>query len=78
MFTMSHLKQPVMWKNRLTSTMQAETLMTSKTSVIHTYVPNWLLAINNGLIDQDIEERYNFKPVYAACSNISGLDLTSI
>jgi hypothetical protein len=25
-----------------------------------------IAAINNGLIEQDIEERYNFKPIYAA------------
>jgi hypothetical protein len=36
------------------------------------------LAINNGLIDHDIEERYNFKPIYAASSYIQGLDLSSI
>jgi len=36
------------------------------------------ITINNGLIDHDIEERYNFKPIYAASSYIQGLDLTSI
>ena len=40
---------------------------------------NWhFLGINNGLIDHDIEERYNFKPVYAASSYIQGLDFSSI
>lgn len=36
------------------------------------------ITINNGLIDHDIEERYNFKPIYAASSYIQGLDLSSI
>lgn len=36
------------------------------------------IAINNGLIAQDIGERYNFKPIYAASSYIQGIDLTSI
>ncbi|CDW86141.1 UNKNOWN [Stylonychia lemnae] len=35
-------------------------------------------SINNGLIEQDILERYNFKPIYAAFSFIQELDLTSI
>ena len=45
-------------------------------------IPNNLtainIAINNGLIDHDIEERYNFKPIYAASTQIQGLDLTSV
>ena len=36
------------------------------------------IAINNGLIEHDISERYNFKPIYAASSYIEGLDLSSI
>ena len=36
------------------------------------------IAINNGLIENDIEERYNFKPIYAASSYIGKLDITSI
>ena len=36
------------------------------------------IAINNGLIDTDIEERFNFKPIYAASAYVQGLDLTSI
>lgn len=49
--------------------------MTSKTLVPS---PVKLLAINNGLIQYDISERYNFKPIYAASSYIQGLDLSSI
>ena len=36
------------------------------------------IAINNGLIEYDINEKYNFKPIFAASSQIEGLDLTSI
>lgn len=37
------------------------------------------VAINNGLIESDIEERYNFKPIYAAASYLlQGIDLTSM
>ena len=37
-----------------------------------------IIAIKNGLIEQDIEERYNFKPIYAAASYLQDVDLTSI
>jgi hypothetical protein len=36
------------------------------------------VAINNGLIGHDIDERYNFKPIFAASSFVSGLDMTSM
>jgi hypothetical protein len=36
------------------------------------------IAINNGLIEHDIEERFNFKPIYASSAYIQGLDLQSI
>ena len=34
---------------------------------LHFYVS---IAINNGLIEHDIAERYNFKPIYAASTLI--------
>jgi len=39
---------------------------------------NTIVAINNGLIETDIEERFNFKPIYAAASLIPDVDLTTI
>jgi hypothetical protein len=36
------------------------------------------VTISNGLIGHDIDERFNFKPIYAASSYIGGLDVTSI
>jgi len=54
-------------------------MLISKISVRTNCFNLLLVAINNGLIGQDIDERYNFKPIYAASSYmISGLDLTSI
>lgn len=38
----------------------------------------FFIAISNGLIDIDIEERYNFKPIYAAQSYVNGLDLITL
>lgn len=35
------------------------------------------LAVSNGLIEQDIEERFNFKPVYAS-SFAAGVDMASV
>jgi hypothetical protein len=44
-----------------------------------TFINELYLAINNGLISQDIIEGYNFKPVYAAGGSLlDGLDLASL
>lgn len=45
---------------------------------IYSLISTLNIAISNGLIESDIEERYNFKPIYAAASLISDVDLTTL
>ncbi len=77
MCTMNRFKTSKTSKNTSTSSMQSR-MKILKISVSNIWIYLTYLAINNGLIGHDIDERFNFKPIYAASSYIGGLDVTSI
>ncbi len=76
MFSTSNFKTSPMSLSYTKNSMAAK-LMILKISVTICFELT-AIAINNGLIENDIEERYNFKPIYAASSYIGKLDITSI